>query len=385
MVMGDGSGKLAANSIFGDQLTGIRKPTIVAQFQYGLASDSITSTIVTTGTYVVENSLLKIRSGTSSTGSCIIQSTSYLRYVPGCEAYAMFTAVFTAGVTNSVQYTGLMDSQNGFYIGYNGVDFVIGRRKNGTNYQTVIDKTKVFTDKSFDPNKGNVYKISFGYLGFATINFEVLSPSGQWVNFAKILYPNSQIETHINQTNLPVRAEITNAGNTFNLEVRIGSINAGIVDGGGSEAGVRNFTLEAPTFTATSTGYGRIIAFRNKTTFSGIENRVSALLKLISVSTALGNKACKFKLLKNPTVTGGNWTSVNANDSVLEYSTDTTVGSFTGEAFLAWNLSANTGMPLQDVSMQNLLLKPGGVAVFAATTLGSNTDVDLAIRWAELF
>ena len=90
-------------------------------------------------------------------------------------------------------------------------------------------------------------------------------------------------------------------------------------------------------------------------------------------------------ILKNPPTTGGTWTDVNTADSILEYSVDITVTDFTGERFLAWEMTKADRL-FEDIENQNLLLPPGGMAVFAITTpAGASGDVGLSIRWGELF
>jgi hypothetical protein len=379
----DHNRRTALNSVFGDRLIGQRKPSLAAQFQYGLAGDDADVTIVGSGAYTIEESLLKLNTGTDSNGSVIIQSTNYVRYIPGHEAYLYFTYAFTQGVANSYQYAGLYDDNDGYYIGFNGTDFIAGRRRNGTDYQQTIDITKVLPLERFDPTKGNVYAITFGYLGFAPINFSVLDSDGIWRNIARIEYPNTERDTHITQTNLPVRAEVTNTGNTTDLEALSGSLSAGIVDGAGADPSVRSFTYKSGLIPLTATGNVLIVAFRSKTTYNSIENRISSLLTLISAATDI-SKIAQWSLYDNPPYTGGTWTSVNT-DSVLEYSTDTTITSFTGKTFIDWTMSRLDTF-FENVKDFNLLLRPGRAAAFVLQVPGgTNGDVNLSIRWDELF
>jgi len=379
----DHNKRTALNSVFGDRLVGMRKPTIAAQFQYGLASDDATTTIVGSGAANVANSLLTINTGTDSNGAVTIQSNTYLRYIPGHEAYCYFTGVFSQGVASSHQYAGLFDSNDGFYLGYNETEFVVGRRRQGVDYQQVVDITKVFPLEVFDPTKGNVYAITFGYLGFATINFSVLDSSGVWRNIGRIEYPNTQTITHITQTNLPVRAEAVNAGNTTDLVFSTGSLTAGIVDGAETDPGSRKFNYSLGLQAITS-GIDTLVGFRNKSTYSGIENRIPAVLDLISAATDL-NKIVGWKILKNaPLVGGETWNDVSA-DSVLEVSTDLVVSDATGETFLDWTMGRLDTF-FEIVKELALTLQPNDTATFIISTPGGTSgDVDLAIRWEELF
>jgi hypothetical protein len=378
----DHNKRTALNTVFGDRVIGHRIPSLAAQFQYGLAGDDASGTPVGSGNYVVEDSLLKLRTGTDSNGAFTMQSTNYVRYIPGYEAWMAFTAVFTQGVADSHQYAGLYDDNDGFYIGYKDSQFIIGRRRSGVDYHTTIDETKVLPFEKFDPTKGNVYMITFGYLGFAPINFSILDSDGIWRNLGRIEYPNTETETHITQTNLPVRAEVVNAGNTTNLEFRSGSLAAGIVDGGGSDPAVRSFTYKTGLVSITS-GNVLIVAFRSKTTYNSIENRISSLLTLISAATDT-SKIAQWSLLDNPPYTGGTWTDIDV-DSTLEYSTDTTITDFTGDTFIDWTMGRLDTF-FEEVKEFNLNLRPGKAAAFAVQLPGgANGDVGLSIRWDELF
>lgn len=380
----DDANRLSQNTVFGEKIQGIRKPTIAAQFQYGISSDGATITNANGGQSIIEDSLLKVSTGTNVAGSSIIQTTNFLRYIPGHEGYMYFTAVFTEGVADSYQRAGLYDSDNGFFIGYEGADFKITRRRDGVDTSITIDVDEVFEIDTFDPAKGNVYKISFGYLGFAAITFEIMSKKGTWRELGKFEYPNSATVTHILQTYLPARAETANTGNNTNLEMRSGSFSVGIVDGGGTDPGARLFSASVPT-TTISAGNFLVAMFRNKATFNSIENRVKATLMLISTATDL-SKISSWKLLRNATITNTpTWTDVNTTDSIMEYSVDATIDFNTGDDLIPWSL-AKVDSFFEQIEQQLIDLKPGETSSVVVTTpVGTTGSVETSFRWKELF
>jgi hypothetical protein len=275
---------------------------------------------------------------------------------------------------------------NGFFIGFNGEQFGVTRRRAGVDTFDPVDVSSVFPEESgvFDPTKGNVYKISYGYLGFATIHFELLLPHGGFVELASIDYPNSSTETHIANTNIPLRAEMTNTGNTTDLEMKIGSVSAGIVDGGGADPIARIFTFALPTITLGVGTTTQLITFRNKTEFFGITNKITTQLKLISAATD-GNKPVKWGIRKNPdevTPDAATWADVGV-DSVMEYSTDFIADLNTGKDSLLWNM-ARADSFFQDVEDYLVKLRPNEWAVIYAASQTAS-DIDLSIRWKELF
>lgn len=379
----DGSGRSSLNSIFGDKIIATRKPHISAQFQYQLASYEGDPEIVGTGTIVREDSMLKLRTGTDADGSASLKSNVFLRYIPGHQCYGLFTCYFNSN-TNTKQEMGINDQQNGFLLCYNGVDLSLVKYRNGVETIYPIDKSVVF--EGYDPTKLNVYHLSYGYLGAAPCSIEVMNPQGTFELLGKIEYPNSSTETHIAQTHLPLTAKCTNVGNTTNTELGIGSFEAGIVDGGFIQGSIGDPTARHFTKGEHKTAFvsGSIIAFRSKATYSSIENRISSLLKLISVSTE-GAKPVSFILLKSPAFTGTpTWNDVSV-DSVLEYSTDLVLdtGAEDGDAFLEWEMG-KVDQFFRDIASQDLLLRPNDWAVFYCISSVA-TDIGLSIKWAELF
>lgn len=376
------------NTVFGDRITGIRKTSIAAQFQYGVEDGTATTVLENGGSIVLENSLLKIRSGTDPAGKAIIQSTETVRYVPGQELYCFFTAVFDTAQDNSYQRVGLFDDENGFYLGYEDTLFTFSRRRETIDYHHTInlDSFNLVNNYNLDPQKGNIYRISYGYLGFAPITLEVMKNNGKWIVLDKINYPNTSTVTHTTQTFLPIRGEAVNTGNTINLEIRSGSLAAGIVDGGSDDIAGRQFTWASDdVFTVSDSA--TLITFRNKTTFNGIENKVPARLLYISTANN-GNKTVRWRLLKDPILAASPvpiWNDINPNNSTLEYSLNAVVEYYLSkEYFMAWN-QGTVGDFFEFVERLQLDMPPGGTASFIVFTTGTGIEVDLAIRWSELF
>lgn len=384
----DPNNRVGANTVFGDRITGIRKTDIAAQFQYGVEDGTSETILENGGTVVIENSLLKIRTGTNTAGRASIQSTETVRYVPGQELYCFFTSVFDTAKVNSYQRVGLFDDANGFFVGYEDTVFTFTRRRDTVDYHQTIDLVE-FNEKNnyeFIPTLGNIYKISYGYLGFAPITLEVMKPDGSWTVLSKIEYPNTQAVTHTLQTFLPIRGEAANTGNNTNLEIRSGSLAAGIVDGGNEDIAGRQFTWstdETITFSDSVT----IVTFRNKTTFNSIENRVPARLLFVSFANS-ANKLIKWRILKNPTLEASPvpvWNDVNTNNSTLEYSLNAVANySLSDDLFLAWVAGA-IDQDFLDVEKYILDLPPGGTASFVIYSGATNADADISIRWSERF
>lgn len=387
----DDAGRKSVNTVFGEDLVGTRVPSIAAQFHYGLQDGDANVVTVGSGTVSFDESRLKLSTGTDSTGYAEIISTSFLRYLPGHEAYFKYTWAYNTPTADSRQKGGIWDGDNGFYVGYEGLDFVLGRSRDGVPTEIIIDPSEVFLDvgdgitEAFHPENGNVYRITYGYLGYAPITYEVMSPSGAWTFLGRFTYPNSSKQTHITNPNLPIRAIIENFGNTTDIIGFGGSVEAGIVYGGGEDVTARhfNFGLLAPK--AVTSGSTTIMTFRNTTIFNGVENRVPARLLLVTGAND-SNKIVRWNLYKNPTFTvDPAYTDVSTGNSTLEVDQATAVVDTTlsNDTFLSWNTAKSSDF-FDNVESFVLDLPPGGEASFVILTAGTG-DVDLSIRWKELF
>jgi hypothetical protein len=382
----DGAGRTGSNTIFGDIITATRKPDIAAQFQYGIEDGTSDSELLNGGTFGITESMLYLSTGTDAAARARIESTETIRYVPGHEIYCLFTLVFDTPQPNSYQRGGIFDDDNGFFVGYEGTTFTFTRRRSGVDYNTTIDLAE-FNQKNkytLDPTKGNIYRISYGYLGFAPISIEVVTPSGALALLSRIEYPNSSLVTHTTQTFLPVRGEVGNTGNTTNLTLYSGSLSAGISNGKSDVAG-RQFSYDNATeYVITNTT--ELVAFRNKTTFNSIKNYVIARLLLISGANDL-NKNIKWKIYKNPVVLNTpTWNDVDTNNSIMEYSEDMVIDfAASSKTYLVWNEQKLSDF-FENVESYKLDLPPGDTAIFVIEKTGTfSGTADLSIRWSELF
>lgn len=387
VINADLSGRQGLKTIFGDSIVGIRKASIAAQFQYGIEEGTADSEIVGSGSISIVESLLVMSSGTDVDGKAAIESVETVRYVPGQETFAMFTLVFSTPQLNSIQRGGLFDSENGFFVSYD-IDgkFYFVQRRDGVDSKQEIVLTEFLSKYgyNFDPTKGNIYRISYGYLGFAPITLEVVRPEGGFALLAKIEYPNLHEVTHTIQTFLPIRGEVENVGNNTDIILKSGSLAAGITNGGTEDIAGRRFTW-ANDATFIFTGNVTLVAFHNKTTFQSLENRVPARLLFVSGAND-SNKVLRWRLYKNPIFSvAGTWNDVDINNSTLEYSEDAVVDyAADNDLFLAWNTGTSADF-FEQVEELLLDLPPDGYAAFAILNAATNAEADLSIRWSELF
>lgn len=382
----DNAGRTAMNTVFGEATVGQRIPSISSQFMYEIDDRNVRDLSANGGSITYPDKMLAVNSGVAIDGAGIFETKQTVRYIPGHESYCLFTTVFDNPAMNSRLEVGLCEENNGFWIGYIDTNFVFVRIRDGVEFVTKIENfnSDIINGHNefnyiLNPQKGNIWKISYGYLGFANITLEVLCDCGRWLLVHTIPYANMYEVTHITNTYLPFRVRSVNNGNNTNIKVKVGSIAAGMIDGGSNDVTGRRFSASIP---ATSTGVNTPIAiFRNKSTFKGISNYVESRLVRISISTD-GAQPVTLQILKGATITNTpTWVDVDSNNSIHEYATDATVSIATAYQSVGFELGKSQNY-IEDVRSLVIQLYPGETALFLAN--GSN-NVKISLNWIEDF
>lgn len=119
---------------FGELQVEQKTPQVQVKFPYDLVHPDIAQKLTNgTGSSVtVTNSVADVVCEGAANKFSQIRSLDTLRYGPGQGAEFLGTCAFTTGVANSSQVFGPGDDDEGFFFGYNGVDFGIMRRYGGS-------------------------------------------------------------------------------------------------------------------------------------------------------------------------------------------------------------------------------------------------------------
>jgi hypothetical protein len=384
-------------SMYGDLEAEPRLDALSVQFQYGIQSSVITSTLLNGGTATTSSSLAVL--ATSGTAGAVagLQTKTNLQYRSGHQADAYFTVAFTGTIAaNTKQYIGALDSNNGFGVGFNGTSFGIVVRKNGTDTFTAQsnfngDKIDGTGSSGFNYNYTllNVFHIAYGWLGASPIQFQVMSSSGSWITFHSIQYPNSAATPSIANALLPISAQVYDPSGGNSLQLKTASWNMDIV---GIQSNVANrfFGINATRESTTSELFTLMI--KNSETFNGQPNRMNLQLQRYyecSVDDVNPSSTTIVYIYKNATVTGTSFSSVNSN-SVVSYSTAGTYSAGTGTLLIAQTLVPFGNQPeFIDITNFNFLVYPGETITITTRYAGGifdpKPDIMCGLNWAELF
>ena len=247
----------AGTDVLGSTIFASKYNQIEVNFESTLDTNLITNTISGGGSVTQTNGHTLYSTSTATTSSAKGISVQTVEYRPANEIYAYFTAAFTTPTSaNSYQRIGIYDTNNGFFIGYNGTTFGLTKRTSGSDTFIPISS---FNNDLLDGNSNsnfkrngtpeainltfsNLFRIRFAWLGSGSILFDVFSPDGTWINFHTIKQPNSSLNPSVANPNLPMTVDVSKtsadatlltiytacwaAGTTSNLD----NINAIITD-----------------------------------------------------------------------------------------------------------------------------------------------------------
>lgn len=219
---------LVAQDLFGSAVSGSRYNQVEIDFST-TDPDSVTDLTVTKtvgGDASNSGGQALFTTGTNTNSGIKAVTDTSVTYRPHAETFVAFTAIFTTGIANSYQRIGLYDTNNGFFIGYEGTSFGVTKRSGAVDTTTAQASfsqdtltggassgyTRNGTPEAIDLTKDNLFRIRFGWLGAAPIYFEVFSPDGEWVVFHKIKHPNTAAVPTIQNPNLPITLDIQKTG-----------------------------------------------------------------------------------------------------------------------------------------------------------------------------
>jgi hypothetical protein len=320
-------------SAFGELLAVPVNPQIQLSFTYGLNPRLVTVTETDTATVSVAGSMVTCSTGIGAAASAQLESTRILRYGNGQGGLIRFTAVFDDPVADTIQIIGLGDDLDGYFIGYDGLQFGVMRRDAGVDHWTYDgDFAPPATEgwssdasggRTFpnNPQLGNVFQIRYQWLGFGMITFSTEHPeTGSFRGFHAIRYANTAVVPSIRNPQLPLCIQAANLGNTTDIAIKTASMMGAI------EGVVPNLTLPSTgsgTHLATTTEEN-IFVVRSKDTFEGVRNRVEVLLADLNVSLDTGG-AHQFKVYLDSVPTGPVWSDLLPAESTLEIDTTSTL------------------------------------------------------------
>lgn len=389
---------LDALSPFGDLITAPITPLVQMDFEYGINTQTGVSTVANAGTVDTNSGRLRLQTGTNTAGSAIFRSKRPARYRAGQGVIARFTAIFTTGVASSTQTIGVGSSADGYFFGYNGTNFGILHRNNGSNTWTAQtswngDKCNGTGASTFNWNTtyGNVCQIKYPFLGYGNITFWVLNQAtSRWILCHTIKYTNTTNTIQLANPALYFYTQVINSGNNTNLTAYVGSLGIFLCGERQFQSSPRWAIDNSKTTVTTETN---IVTLKNATTYNGSTN--TALIRLNQVSwgasAAAGISTLRLKLNSTlggspsyATISGSTADSgvtITSGNSVASY--DTAGTTVTGGTYIYNATLANgSGGSIMDLTPFGFFVAPGDTLTVSISSTTSST-VGVSINWTE--
>ena len=479
-----------AKTAFGEALTAQLTPIINVDFSYVLHAE-IVNTRLNNGTASVDSNRLKLSTGAAANQSAELLSKHTLKYHAGIGASGRFSALFTAGAAGSNQLIGIGSAGDGFFFGFDGVDFGVLRRRGGvpeirslqiTTKSTTAENITItldgdadatvavtdatatdatttaneiaahdfsnlgrgwqaiavgdtvnfisycansntgtyslsgattavggFTQKlagvaptdnwiaqtawnqdtfdgsgssgvTLDPTKGNVYQISFQWLGFGQIRFYIENAENGLLEIVHTIdYANENTLPSINNPTLPLCAIAQNEANTTDIVLYSSSM-AGFTEGKVPEPEVHHVHIVDITFSSTT--IVPAITLHNNGVFASKLNRVRMKITSVSVEVESG-KPVLIEVIRDGVLTGAVFADHATGDSV-------TLVDITATAISDGEIVDAFGVPSADDKEKTPRhgdLEPTEFITIAGAqaTGGANSVCKIIVTWTEDF
>jgi hypothetical protein len=230
-------------TLFGEAVTGSHIDDISCQFQYNNSENDATAETTGTGFTSNANSMARIGVNAGGVGTSVLTSRDSVRYRPGHEEMAQYTARFVGagpGVTHFIGIGNGMDR-----VGFGTKDGAFGAWFwEGTNQNFMpqaqfardrIDGAKGRNNASgfdIDPTKFNLFMPAFGWLGIAPIMFNMHGGVKLgWLTPHYLDFINQLDEPHLQNPSLPLIAEVVRTSGDGEAFIETSSWRAGVVAG----------------------------------------------------------------------------------------------------------------------------------------------------------
>lgn len=116
---------------FGEGSVAEPTPIVQLQFPYNINTDLVEKRENNAGSITQADGMAVMQSGSSTNSAAHMLSRVPIKYNPGQGALVRFTALFSTGVSGSVQVAGVGEVGDGLFFGCNGPTFSILRREKG--------------------------------------------------------------------------------------------------------------------------------------------------------------------------------------------------------------------------------------------------------------
>lgn len=340
---------------------------------------------------------------TTTSGSEIIrETTKVFSYQPGKSLLIMTTFVMNEGKAGLRQRVGYYGANNGIYLEKNGTAapaFVERSYVTGSIAETSVSQSNWNIDKldgtgtsglTLDLTKAQILFMDIEWLGLGTVRLGFVI-NGRFIHCHSFHHANLISSTYITTATLPLRYEIRNTAATASSST-LKQICSTVISEGGYE--LRGYPLgigtsiTSPYSLATAGTFYPVISLRLKA--ASLDAIV--ILTALSMMGAAGSANYIWRLVANPTTSGGSWVSAGTESNV-EYNitgTSTSGGRVLTQGYFSSTNQASTATDVLKEALFKFQLERDGLTntpyelslVMSASAITST--VHAAMNWEEI-
>jgi len=343
------------------------------------------------------NQAAAVTAVTGASGSrARLRSHTHFHYEPGKTFLLRQGIVHSdAGQSNQVRRWGILEDSDGLFWALNGTTPQVVRRSSasGSVVETTVDQSSWNIDpldgtgpsgKTLDITTGHLYEIRFSWYGILGAEYYVDEDLVHRSEFAGVL-----TEAFLGNPQLPVQYEVQNTGSSSAGSIT--SLGSSFSSLGGEALREYSFAARTGLITGVGTTEEPLLAIRLKSNFFSKPNR-SIVLPSIVTGLTDGARASS-RVIYDPTVSGGSWTSVHAQ-SAVEFNSN--ISSFSGGQHIATLEMADTQAAdtrdisdlfnLRDRSLRNLAFGAGSaiLLITGQNNRAGSTDMQISLSWKEI-
>lgn len=322
----------------------------------------------TSSTYLTNQAATRIAVGASTAGRRVRQTFTRHNYQAGKAQIFNLTAAMGARADGITRRWGAFSANNGVFFEQDesGVRAAIRENTSGTpntTYSPYLDLT--LDGETLDETKGNIWFISFEWLGVGDVVFGAFVHRRPW-----ILYiaenTNHKDGVYMSTPNLPLRYEINNDGTGG--AAYLDHICSAVISSGGREDTGYPRSIDrgvTPLVTLNDGDLYPTIAMRIRSGYQGA-TVIPRNIDVMCTSTA----AYRWVLLLNPTVAGTAFSFTALTNSAVEADASTTNASkVTGGIILA------SGYGQQSATVQSAVTQPVSNRLRLGVNIAGTADV----------
>lgn len=298
-----------------------------------------------TSTYNQNESIIYMGTSTTDGDEVVRETRRVSSYQPGKSLLILSSFVMNEGKESLRQRAGYFSTKNGFYLEQDGTELYIVKRSfvSGSVVNTRVSQSQWNVNRLdgtdqhrtlLDTSKSQIFWCDLEWLGVGSVRTGFII-DGQLYVCHIFNHSNKISSTYMSSASLPIRYEITNVGNTASSS-NLKQICSTIMSEGGYQGHSPHWSATRTEALTSSTSFKPVVSIRMN---SGREDSV-ILPTQIHVTGDGNNAFYEWALIRNATITGGEWSNHTPSSNNVQYNAN--ASSMTGGVLIDSGVYSST-------------------------------------------